>query len=109
MGTIDNKGNEVTFNFHATQGDDGSTLGSLSFCDPAAGVCITNAKFHSLSVKGNTAYFVGSAPLDEGRSVIFNVSATDDGEPGTSDSISIMLNDAYSISGTLISGDIRIQ
>jgi WD40 repeat protein len=108
-GAIDNGGNQVTFNFHATQADDGSTLGSFSFCDPTAHVCITDAKFHSLSVEGNTAYFVGSASAERLGRVIFNVSATDNGEPGTSDSISIMLGNAYSVSGTLISGDIRIQ
>ena len=108
-GAIDNQGNQVTFNFHATHGDDGSTLGSLSFCDPAAGACITNARFYSLSVDGNTAYFVGSAHLDEGRKVIFNVSATDNGSPGTVDSISVMLYNAYSVAGPLISGDIRIK
>jgi hypothetical protein len=75
---------------------------------PAAGVCLTDAKFQSPSVEGNIAYFVGSAPVDEGHRVIFNVSATDNGEPGTSDSISIILNDTYSVGGSLISGDIRI-
>jgi Galactose oxidase, central domain/Kelch motif len=108
-GAIDVDRDEITFNFHAAQGDDGSTLGSFSFCDPAAGNCLTNAKFYSLSVDGNTAYFVGSARLDEGRKVIFNVSATDNGSPGTADSISVMLYDAYSVAGPLISGDIRIK
>jgi hypothetical protein len=36
MGTIDNKGNEVTFNFRANQPDDSGTLGYYSFCEPAA-------------------------------------------------------------------------
>jgi hypothetical protein len=106
--TIDNHGNEVTFNFHAIEDNEGNALGSFSFCDPAAGICLTDAKFHSLSVEGNTAYFVGSTPLGEGSEVLFNVSATDNGEPGTSDSISIMLGNAYSAGGTLIKGDNRI-
>lgn len=108
-GAIAIEGDQITFNFHAAQGDDGSTSGSFSFCDPAAGICITNAKFQNLSVEGNTAYFVGSTRLDTGLKVIFNVSATDNGQPGTSDTISITLSNGYSASGTLTSGDIQIQ
>jgi Kelch motif/Galactose oxidase, central domain len=109
QGTLDIDGNQITFNFHAVQGDDGSTRGSFSFCDPAAGICLANAKFQNLSVEGNTAYFVGSATLDTGLKVLFNVSTADNGMPGTSDSISIMLNSAYFVAGPLISGDIRIR
>ena len=107
-GAIDNQGNEVTFKFRARQGGDGF-LGYFSFCDPAAGVCITNAKIRSLSITGNSAEFSGQGYLENGSRVTFNVSVTDNGEPGTSDTISITLSNGYSVSGTLKSGDIRIQ
>ena len=106
-GSIDNQGNEVTFKFRARQGGDGS-LGYFSFCDPAAGVCITNAKIRSLSITGNSAQFSGQGHLENGSRVRFNVNVTDNGEPGTSDTISISLSDGYSVSGTLRRGDIRI-
>ena len=108
-GAIDNQGNEVTFNFRASQADDSSTLGSFSFCDPAAGVCTAKARIQSLSITGNTASFSGQGHLEDGTRVTFSVSVTDNGEPGTSDTISISLSNGYSVSGTLTSGDIRIQ
>ena len=107
-GAVDNQGNEVTFKFRASQGGDGS-LGYFSFCDPAAGVCITNAKIRSLSITGNSAEFSGQGYLENGSRVTFNVNVTDNGEPGTSDTISISLSDGYSVSGTLVKGDIRID
>lgn len=107
-GTLDNQGNPVTFNFHATQANDSGTLGRFSFCDPAAGVCATNAGIRSLSINGNSADFSGSARLDDGTRVTFSVSVTDNGLPGTSDTISISLSNGYSASGNLTSGDIQI-
>jgi hypothetical protein len=40
---------------------------------------------------------------------MFSVNVTDNGEPGTLDTISISLSNGYSASGTLTSGDIRIH
>ena len=76
---------------------------------------MTKTAIRSLSFADNSANFSGQAQLDDGREVRFIVSATDNGEPGTSDTISISLKTnpdgrkGYSVSGTLISGDIRIQ
>src|SRR5438874_226926 len=107
-GTFDNQENEVTFNFHANQADDSSALGSYSFCDPASGVCITTGKIQSLSITGINAQFSGEARLEDGIRVRFDVSVTDNGEPGRLDTISMTLSNGYSASGTLTSGDIRI-
>jgi Galactose oxidase, central domain len=105
-GAADNQGNEVTFNFRATQSDESGTLGYFSFCDPAAGVCIAKARIWTLSLAASSADFTGR---DDASRLRFRVSAADNGDPGTSDTISISLSDGYSVSGTLISGDIRIQ
>jgi hypothetical protein len=102
-GAFDYRGNQVTFNFSANQSE-GGTLGYFSFCDPAASVCVTKARIWSLSFAGNTAEVSGRDDASRVR-----VSATDNGEPGTSDTISISLRTGYSVSGNLISGDIRIQ
>ena len=107
-GTFESQGNEVTFRFHATQADDGSRLGPFTFCDPAAGVCITKGIIRSLSIPSNTADFSGSARLEDETKVRFTVSVTDNGSPGRSDTISISLSNGYSVTGTLTSGDIRI-
>lgn len=107
-GALDNQGNQVTFNFRATLANDSSILGRLSFCDPAAGVCLTKAGVRSLSINGNSADFSGSARLDDGTRVTFSVTVTDNGLPGTSDTISISLGNGYSASGNLTSGDIQI-
>ena len=107
-GTFDNQENEVTFNFHANQADDSSALGSYFFCDPASGVCITTGKIQSLSITGINAQFSGEARLEDGIRVRFDVSVTDNGEPGRLDTISMTLSNGYSASGTLTSGDIRI-
>jgi hypothetical protein len=107
-GTFGSRENEVTFNFHAHQPDKGSPLGYYSFCDPAAGVCITTGKIESLAITGINAEFSGIARLEDGTRVRFDVSVTDNGEPGRLDTISITLSNGYSTSGTLTSGDIRI-
>ncbi len=107
-GTLDNQGNEVTFKFRASQADDGSRLGPFTFCDPAAGVCITKDIIRSLSIPSNTADFSGSGRLEDETKVRFTVSVTDNGSPGRSDTISISLDNGYSVTGTLTSGDIRI-
>jgi hypothetical protein len=107
-GTINSQGDRVSFHIHASQSNDSTSTDSFSFCDPVAGVCLTNAELRSLSINGNTADFAGTARLDGGTKVGYSVSVTDNGEPGTSDTISITLNDGYSVSGILTSGDIRI-
>jgi hypothetical protein len=107
-GAFDNQGNQVTFTLHASPAADSSTLGSFSFCDPVADACITKGKIRTLSISGNTAGFSGQGRLDDGTRVSFDVSVTDNGSPGTSDTISISLSNGYSAGGTLTSGDIRI-
>lgn len=108
-GTVNNQGNEVTFRFRASQTVEGSKLGPFEFCDPAGGVCIAKAGIYDLSITGTTAAdFSGSGHLEDGTKVRFKGSVTNNSKPGTSDTISITLDNGYSISGTLTSGDIKI-
>jgi hypothetical protein len=108
-GTIDNQRDRVTFHLRASQSDESTSADYFSFCDPAADVCLTNAGIRNLSIDGNTAELSGTANLDDGTKVRYNVSVTDNGEPGTLDTISISLSDGYSADGTLITGDIQIR
>jgi hypothetical protein len=55
----------------------------------------------------NIAEFDGTAHLDDGAQVRYEVDVTDNGQ-GSLDTISIGLSDGYSVSGNLFSGDIRI-
>jgi len=109
-GAIDHQGSKVTFYFRGNQADHSGIFGHFSFCDSTAGVCTSNVpRIRDLSIDGNTAEFSGPARLEDGSSVTFNVSVTDNGEPGTSDTISISLSTGYLVGGTLTTGDIRMQ
>jgi hypothetical protein len=108
-GTINSGGDRITFHIHASLADESTSLGNFSFCDPTAGVCLANAGIRSVSITGNTAELNGTAHLDDGERVTYTVDVTDNGSLGTSDTISISLSNGYIASGTLTSGDIRID
>jgi len=105
-GTFDNQGNEVTFQFHASQGSD-RFIGYFTFCDPAASECATRGRVEGLTISGKSANLSGFVILS-GRQVTFNASVTDNGPGGISDTISISLSNGYSAGGTVTSGEIRI-
>ena len=107
-GTIDNQGDRVTLHLRASQSDDNTSADYFSFCDPAAGVCLTDAGIRSLSINGNTADLGGTGHLDDGTKVTYNVEVTDNGETGTLDTISITLSNGYFAGGALLTGDILI-
>jgi hypothetical protein len=108
-GDLHHHGDQVVFDFRARPADIRASANYFSFCDPTAGLCLTNgAEIRHLSITGNTAAFNGKAQLDDGSKVQFNVSVTDNGEPGILDTISINLSDGYSVGGHLDAGDIRI-
>jgi len=108
-GTINRHGDRVTFQFHASQPNNSTSADYFSFCDPAAGVCLTNAGIRNLSINGDTAEFSGTAQLDDETKVQYSVNVTDNGSPRTRDTISINLSDGYSAGGMLVNGDIRIH
>ncbi|PYK26466.1 MAG: hypothetical protein DME59_07675 [Verrucomicrobia bacterium] len=79
-GTINSQSDRVTFHLGASQSDDSTSADYFSFCDPAAGGCLTNAGIRNLSINGNTAEFSGRAQLDDGTKVRYRVSVTDNGK-----------------------------
>ena len=107
-GTIKRHGDAITFQFRVSQSDDSTSADDFSFCDPAAGACLTNAGIRNLSINDNTAEFSGTAQLNDGTKVQDQVSVTDNEKSGTPDTILINLSDGYSTGGTLVTGDIRI-
>ena len=51
-GTINSQSDRVTFHLGASQSDDSTSADYFSFCDPAAGGCLTNAGIRNLSING---------------------------------------------------------
>jgi len=107
-GSIEGQGDQARFTLRASQSSD-RPGGSLSYSDSAAGISITKAKIRTLRFNGSSAKLSGSAQLGDGTKVTYNVSVTDNGSGGSSDTFSIHLSNGYSASGTLTSGDIQIQ
>ena len=107
-GTINSHGDRVTFQVHVSQSDDSTSADDFSFCDPVAGVCPTQTTIRNVSINGNTAEFSGTLQLDDETQARYSVSVTDNGKPGTQDTISISLSNGYAVDGTLVTGDIRI-
>jgi galactose oxidase-like protein/Kelch motif protein len=105
-GAFDNQGNEVTFQFRVTQGDQ-DIIGYLAFCDPAADVCTNRGRVQSLTIAGTNATFSGYVQLS-GQRVTFDASVNDNSPGGTADTFSINLSNGYSASGAVTSGEIRI-
>ena len=107
-GTIDNQGNEVTFELRARQGEGDSRHNLFTFCDASAGVCITAGRVPDAPyIVGNSAKLIGYGHLEDGTRGRFRVSVTDNGA-GTTDTISVTFDNGYTLSGNLTSGDIRI-
>ena len=52
-GTINSQSDRVTFHLGASQSDDSTSADYFSFCDPAAGGCLTNAGIRNLSINGS--------------------------------------------------------
>ena len=104
QGLFDRDGNTVEFRFRASE----ETLGQFTLNDAAAGLQLTNGRIETVAVTGNTAEFTGTARLSGGQGrVTFDVTVTDNGSGGTSDTIAVTLSNGYSASGTLTSGEIR--
>ena len=105
-GAFNNQGNQVTFQFQATQSDE-DILGSFSFCDNAAGYCPKTGRVTSLSFDGNSATFSGYVPL-RGTAVAFTTTITDGGSSGTPDTVAITLGNGYSASGMVTKGYVTL-
>jgi hypothetical protein len=85
------------------------TVGSFSYNDPASKVSVSG-NVSSLTFNGNHAHFTGPTRGGRRGSVVsFIVDVTDNGTPGTNDFFSVQLNNGYTASGNLTSGDIVIH
>jgi hypothetical protein len=86
-------------------------MGSFSYSDPAVPLSFTTEKISNVQITGNHVSFTGIAKSAKKpwRHVVFTVNATDNGDPGTQDTLSITVGDNYSAGSQLISGNIQFQ
>jgi hypothetical protein len=105
-GTIVGSGDQASFSLTATKSKKNKWTGNFSYSDPAAGALASN-KLSGFTVIGNQVHFSVSVKAGK-KKVTFTVNASDNGEPGTLDTFSIVGN-GYSASGNLTSGDIIIH
>ena len=73
------------------------------YSDPAAGISFGNRKLQRLTISGNHAHFTGTVRI--GRRMRTFVVDVDD----CPDTFSIRINNVYSASGSLTSGDIILH
>jgi len=108
-GTFNSSSGTATFSMDVS-GTHGIPTGSLSYSDPNANVTFSRVRLRKLTISGNTATITGLATLDNGTGrVSFTVTAVDKSADGSTDTLSVTLNDGYSASGTLTSGNVIIQ
>src|SRR5688572_10400580 len=86
-----------------------STLaGNVAYRDSAEGVDFRSSTLSSVNCSGSSATITGSG-YNGNDPTTFTVEITDAGEPGTSDTFSIELDNGYSRSGTLIRGNLQVR
>jgi len=109
-GTFNSTAGTATFSIDVTGNGHGIPTGTLTYSDPNANVTFTRVRLRRLAINGNTATVTGLAMLDNGSGkVAFTVTAVDNSADGSSDTFSITLDNGYSESGPLTSGNITIQ
>lgn len=103
-------GGEAGFGFRVKANNGGVPAGGLLYVDESAGIEVSNASFHQLTINGTQAEFSGTA-LVNGVSRPFRVTVSDMGEPGTADtfSIEVLGPGGYADSGTLTGGNVQVH
>ena len=106
-GTINLSNGQGSFSISATKTKK-KWKGTFSYSDPTTGLSLTSKKLSNFTITGSQVHFTATAKIAK-KKATFTLDATDNGEPGTLDIFSISINNGYSASGTLTSGDIMIH
>jgi len=107
-GTVAVSGGFASFGFIVQrQAADRSIHGDLQYVNHASGAKVHSVLFTTLAISGNMATFGGTC-TNNGAPCTFTVHVTDNGEPGTNDSFTIVVNGPPE-GGTLRSGNIQIH
>lgn len=108
-GTFNHGGAPVTFKLSATRNANNQITASMSYNDVVAGVRFDNPVVTTLNFNGNQTTIAGTVNVlgtNPKKNATFTVTTTDNTAP-TPDAINISINNGYSASGTLTSGDIK--
>jgi hypothetical protein len=108
-GSITVHGGIGTFGFIVQrQTTTGPISDDLQYVNHASGAKVNSVMFTTLVVTGNSATFGGTC-TNNGVPCTFSVNVTDNGEPGTSDTVSITGVGQTPANGTLQGGHIQIR
>jgi hypothetical protein len=105
-------GGNAHFSLSVRLDDEGHISGHLSYIDTALDFSIHSTSITAYVPSGNEATFLGQ---DESASAVFEVTVTDGGNPGTSDTFTIAISGPtvpsgfYANAGTLSSGNIHVR
>ncbi len=103
-------GGRANFGFSAqyTTGAAAPT-GKLNFRDKASGKEVTATTVEQFTAAGTKATFSGRATVNGVPGVAYYVEVEDLGEPGSADTLRIVLGDGYGASGVLLHGNIQVE
>lgn len=106
-GSIDVPGGTATFGIIVQQHTtNGPITGEVQYVNHASGTQLHSLTVTSLAFSGNTATFSGTC-TNNGAPCTFTVVATDNSEPGTTDTFTISVSGGPTEGGTLRSGNIQ--
>ena len=111
-GTIAAGCGQIRFNLKATYNAKHKIVATMSYNDPCAGLHFDNPVIRSLTFVGNQVMFSGTVKVlkkKKKQKVSFNVTLTDNGSPGTLDTIAITMSNGYSVDANLSGGNISVQ
>ena len=109
-GWIPVTGDKGTFGLTARVKSDGTPSGNLTYQDHAQNRTVKSTEITAVIVTGNSARILGRATVNGAGDFAFDVTVTDNDEPGkASDIFTIEMNDAYAAGGTLAGGNVQIH
>ena len=88
----------------------GAPSGNLTYQDHAQNRKVKSTEITAVIVTGNSARILGTATVNGAGAFGFDVTVSDNGEPGKdSDTFRIEMSDGYTAGGTLAGGNVQIH
>lgn len=105
-------GGQGNFGFNVTKKKGNAAFsGHLNYHDKTGATTVQSQGFTSLTITGNSARIEGPCTVNKASGFTCTVDVTDNGEPGSSDSLRIRVSNGYDrgLGATLGSGNIKIH
>jgi len=103
-------GERANFGLNGGVDEVGSFFGHVNLVDHGDDLHFKSTSVTNYGIVDDvTRQLEGMGVLDDGTTVDFQVTLTDEGEPGSADTFEITLSSGYSASGTLQGGNIQIH